>query len=812
VVLALWSGLPAALAFSLWLAGFVEAVPPTPDITASPEGFATEMFATDGTRLGGLLRGRRPHVSAAEMPSRLKVAFLAAEDDAFFEHRGFDMVAIARAALKNRAAGRVVEGGSTITQQLAKDRITRAKTYERKIAELLLARRIEATYSKSAILEAYLNEVYLGAGAYGVVAAAEIYFDKSLSELTWPEVALIAGMTHSPSQINPFRVPARARARRNTILDRLGAIGMLEPSELAALKEAPLGLRKDWYGDQDTAPYAVVDAREELTAEQGADMVAAGGFEVTLSISPVLQDKARGALSVGLRELDRRQGYRGPLAVIEPDRWGDLAGAAAAVYGVPADDVGAAAWTPEPERPYVALVQAVEASSVTVNLGGVSIPIAADGWSWAAPWDRTGKNNEGVLRDAREAFSPGDVVLVAHGTHTVWDHAPRDRKRGEEARRVTGWRIDQVPKVEGVVVSADLDTGYVRALQGGWDFDRSQFERVTAGCRQPGSVFKPIVYSRALEAGMTPATVLTDTPTRIEKAGGEVWAPKNADRDFQGFLLFRDAMARSRNLPTLEVFNYVGAHAVVDQAYRMGITTPMRPTEALSLGASCVKPWDMVKVYGTFARRGVRLEPTLIVSVLNRDGEVVEDHGAFTDASAPTAARLDRMIDHAFEPPTRALSEEVAYQMLHMLRAVVYAGTAYAATALGIPVAGKTGTTNAYDAWFVGFSASVVTAVWVGADGNERPLGGRESGGRVALPVWMATMRAATEGRKQGPIEGAPPDGIEMKRIDREYGLLSQPGEPGVDLPFRIGTAPEAEAPNRTFKGAAKVDRDSQGF
>lgn len=810
VVLVAWSTLPAGLAAALWLSTFVEAVPSTPDITRSPSGFATEMFATDGTRLGGLLRGRRPHVTYPEMPAKVKVAFLAAEDDAFFEHEGFDLVAIARAALRNRAAGRVVEGGSTITQQLAKDHITRSKTYERKIAELLLARRIEATFSKADILEAYLNEVYLGAGAYGVAAASEIYFDKHLVELTWPEAALIAGMTHSPSQINPFRVPDKALARRNQILERLGAVGMLSDDEVAAYKTAPLGLRTDWSGDTDTAPYAVVGVRQALIEEQGEEAVADGGYEVTLSISPALQDHARRSLSKGLRALDRRQGYRGPLATVEPDRWGDLVVAAAEVYDVSLDHPET--WEPEPDRPYVALVESVQPHQLTVNLGGRKLTIGRDGFFWAAPWDPDSKHNEQVLEDATTAFAPGDVVLVAHGTITVWDRPPHQRGRHDEPRSVTGWRIDQVPRVEGVVATADLDTGYVRALQGGWDFDRSEYDRVTAGCRQPGSVFKPIVYSRALEEGMTPATVLTDTPTKIEKSGGEVWAPKNADRDFQGYLLFRDALARSRNLPSLEVFNYVGAHAVVDQAYKLGITTRMRPTEALSLGASCVKPWDMLKVYGTFARRGFRFEPTVLVTVINRDGEVIEDRGAFADAAAPTLARLDRMIDHAFERPERALSDEVAYQMLHLLRAVVYAGTAYAASALGIPVAGKTGTTNAYDAWFVGFSASVVSAVWVGADGNDRPLGAQETGGRIALPVWMDLMRVALDGRRQGGLIGEQPDGIEIKRIDREFGLLSQQGEPGVDLPFQVGTAPAQEAPDRTFKGASKVDRESINF
>lgn len=806
LVLALWAPLPAGLVAGLWAADFAQRVPPTPDVSQPLAGHASSIWSTDRTRLGGLLRGRRPWVAYERIPARVKFAFLAAEDDAFFEHDGFDLIAIARAFLRNRAAGRVVEGGSTITQQLAKRYLGSEKKYERKIVELLLSRRIEATTSKDRILEAYLNEIYLGAGAYGVAAAAEIYFDKNLDELDWPEVAMIAAMTSSPSSWNPFRRPARAQERRRLILLRLSKLGVLTLDEAESMAKAPLDLRQSWDGDEDTAPYAAVEVREAMQRDLGDEVMAHGSVHVTLSLSPTLQRHGRRALDRGLRDLDRRQGYRGPLATLPAERWSELASAAAEVYGVPEHG----GWQPEPERPYVAVVTEVLPRSLEVQLAGRAITIPYEGAAWASPYARDTKDNEQVLEDMAGGFAHGDVVLVAWGTHTFWSAPPRQRR--EEPVQVTGWRVDQVPRVEGALVSAEIDTGYVRALVGGWDFDRSQYNRAIVGCRQPGSVFKPIVYSAALDKGMTPATLLTDAPVKVEKAGGEVWTPKNADNDFSGFLLMRDALARSRNLPSFQVFSHAGVAKVIERAKRLGITTPMAKTEALSLGASCVKPWDMVRVYGAFARQGVRMEPHLVLTMQRQDGEVLSDVGHFADPSAPTLARLDRLARAALSPPPRVLRPSTAYMMLSMLRAVVYAGTAYAATALGVQVAGKTGTTNAFDAWFIGFTRSLVTSVWVGADNNDRALGRRESGGRVALPVWMRYMGAALADRPQGALQGEPPEDVELHRIDRGSGFKVRPGEPGVDLPFRAGTAPTQFAPIRQERDAQRVDRISSEF
>ncbi len=805
VVLGLWLVMVGGLVAAVKMSSYVAFVPEAPDITKPLQGHASEIFATDGTRVGGLLRGRRPRVSAAKIAPRVRYAFLASEDDAFFMHGGFDLIAIARAWLRNRAAGRVVEGGSTITQQLAKRYLTTHKTYERKIIEVLLARRIEATWSKSQILESYLNEVYLGSGSHGVQAAAEIYFDKELSALTWPEAAMLAAVAPSPSEYSPYRNKARALERRRLVLRRMAALGTFSQEEAEAFAKEPLVLRQAWDGDADTSPYASVEVRERLRRDFGGKVMEEGGLEAVISVSPLLQAQAQRSLARGMGLLDRRQGYRGPLTQLDASQWPALDQAVARTYKIKDG------WEPEESRPYVGRVVSVSPKSMRVRVGPVVADVPFEGARWASEYERGSKKNEIWLTTLEETFAPGDVILVVYETYAFWDQRPGAR-RGREPRKVTGWRVDQAPKVEGVVLSTEIDTGYVRAMMGGWDFDRSQYNRAMHGCRQPGSVFKPIVYSRALEMGMTPATVLSDTPIKINKAGGEVWKPKNADNDFSGFLLMRDALARSRNLPSVEVFRYVGARNAAEQAYKLGITTQMTETEALSLGASCVKPWDLLRVYGSFARRGVRMEPQLLLSLRERGGEILEDHGHFADPSAPTLARLDRMVRVAWEPPKRVMNETHSYMLLQMLRAVVYAGTAYSATELGVPVAGKTGTTNAYDTWFVGFTQSLLTTVWVGSDGNDRPVGSRESGGRVALPVWKEYMRYALQDRPQGGITGAVPEGIEIKRIDRGLGLLSKPGEPGVDLPFVEGSAPELYAPDRKERAVERVDRLSTEF
>ncbi|MBH25116.1 MAG: hypothetical protein CMH57_11805 [Myxococcales bacterium] len=458
---------------------------------------------------------------------------------------------------------------------------------------------------------------------------------------------------------------------------------------------------------------------------------------------------------------------------------------------------------------------------MTVSVGGIEVSVPLHSARWAFPYDRTSKRNAAAeLTDLGHAFAPGDVIVVAYDTWTVRAPGETIRRRRKRKRRKddeplpthTGWRLDQLPRVEGMLLSTEIDTGYVRAAVGGWDFDRSQFNRAIHGCRQPGSVFKPIVYSRALERGLTPATVIADAPLKVLKEGGEVWAPKNADWKFSGHLLLRDALARSRNLPSVQVFNHIGAEEAARQAYRLGITTEMAVTEALSLGASCVKPWDLMRVYGTFARRGVRMEPRMLLTVEGPDGRIELDRGHFADASAPTMARLDRLIRSVLDSPERVLHEAHAYQMLHLLRAVVYAGTAGRASALGVPVAGKTGTTNAYDTWFVGFTGDILTSVWVGADDNDRPVGSGETGGRVALPIWLRYMKAAVHERPQQEILGEPPEMIEMHRVDRELGMASQDGEPGISLPFVRGTEPKQEAPDRNQKAALRVDDASTRF
>ncbi|MEO1268116.1 MAG: transglycosylase domain-containing protein, partial [Myxococcota bacterium] len=362
LVFLLWLPLPISIIATVALSTYMERVPPTPNLELMRHTPATTIVTTDRTRVGGLIRGREPYADHTDIPARVKFAFLAAEDDAFFEHSGFDMIAIARAFLRNQAAGRIVEGGSTLTQQLAKTIVSNEESYHRKIIEVFLARRIEARYTKSDILEVYLNHIYLGAGAYGVVAAAKIYFDKTLPELTWDEAALIAGITQSPTALNPFRHPERTLGRRRLILNRLVLLGVMSPDEANAAIARPLSLRTDWNGDEDTAPYAAVEARERLKQWYGNEVMESGGYRATLSLSPALQGHARYAVARGLRALDRRQGYRGPLAHIAHGHWDTFEHRVATIYGTQEDN-----WSPVPMRPYVGLVREVSPEQMRVS-------------------------------------------------------------------------------------------------------------------------------------------------------------------------------------------------------------------------------------------------------------------------------------------------------------------------------------------------------------------------------------------------------------------------------------------------------------
>ena len=778
-VVVIWLPIPLALSLAFYYGAMLDSVQASPLILEPPAGSATQVYTVDGTPIGGLVRGRAPWAGYNELPPLLVEAFLAAEDDDFFLHGGVDLRAIARAAIANFQSGSIQQGGSTITQQLAKVFVGQSRTYERKLIELLLSRRIEANYSKEDILEAYLNRIYLGAGAYGVRAAALMYFDQTLEGLSLAEVAVLAGIASAPSSFEPYDHPERARIRRNLVLDRMSALGFASAESARLAAAEPLVLRERGEVPERLLPFLTDQIRLDVRDEFGPDAWRHGGLRVVAATSLTQQRTAEAALLDGVEAIDHRQGYRGPLRSglsISREAFDELT----------------QRHFPEHQRRRPALVEAVEANAILVWSDGLQIELGPDSWRWASPFDVESEENAVEVESAIGLVTPGDVVLVSHSPE-----GPA--------------LLTQVPRLEGSLSAMDLDSGYLVAMAAGTDYDRSQFNRVTRACRQPGSTFKPVVFSRALDLGMTLATPLIDVPMQLFQGGIEIWRPRNADGNFHGDLLLRDALIRSRNLPTIRVYKRVGAYNVIERARSLGFTTPMESVDSLSLGASCVYPIDVTTAYGVFANGGYRNRPTSVVTVVSGRSELIADRGAFFDSSGEVSAILHRAYRDLSQIDYPVINPTTAYLITFVLRDVVRMGTGHAARELGHPAAGKTGTTNAFDAWFVGFTERLVTTVWVGTDRNSRPLGRGEHGSEVALPIWLDFMQKALDGVEQHSLTDPLPPGIHLIRVDVVTGLLAQEGAPGVWLPFREGTEPVefAMTPEQLdMRALDRVDRD----
>lgn len=765
------AGLGAAIAGFAAYVHFSRDLPALYDVEAYHPPGVTRFFARDGRLVAELTTERRTVIPLEQMPRALLEAFLAAEDQRFFDHGGVDVRGVIRAAVANWRAGRVVEGASTITQQLCKTLVGSERSVVRKIREAILARRLESRLTKLEILYLYLNQIYLGHGAYGVQAAAQLYFGKDASQLDLAESAMIAGLPPRPSTLNPVIDLPGAKGRQRYVLDRMVDEGFITKQQadqafaepLTILSEAP-----DLFGDQ--APYFSEHVRRELQAAYGGEALNREGFDVWLTMDLDWQRAAEQAVRRGLLSLGERQGYTGPLAHLEPAAIPAFRTKAAALYRGVTELL--------PGREYLALVGDVDRAGAKVAVGGLELPLPLAEMSFAAPYDEAAPVNGRRLADATRALRPGDVVLVSAGSDPGTA------------------RLAQEPKVQGALVSVAPRSGEVRAMVGGFDFDQSEYNRAFQGCRQPGSVFKPLVYSRALDMGYTLGTPLSDTPVSVFDAAHQLlWKPKNFEGEFHGDVLLYKALVRSMNIPAIKTIDYVGPDNAVAWARHLGISTPMYPDRSLVLGSSCVYPWDLVQAFSVFALRGQRPRPAFVSRVLTRRGEVLEDRTAFSDLHAPTPARADALLRAWREPRARVMDERTAYLTQVLLRGVVESGTATAAKKLGHPAGGKTGTTDAFDAWFVGFTEGLVTGVWVGSDRNTRKLGNGETGGHAALPIWLAFMRAALGETPQRDFTADPPPGIVFAQIDAETGKLAAQGRPSLNLPFKEGTVPVEAAP-----------------
>lgn len=783
----------------------------------------SDVVSGDDQLLGEFYNERRRVVPYERMPKKLVQAFIAAEDERFFDHFGLDVTGIARAAIKNFLAGRKKGGGSTLTQQTAKailmstwgyERATE-KTYKRKIYEAILAIRLEKRFSKEEILHLYLNQVFLGHHSYGVQAAAENYFRKNVWDLTLPEIALLAGLPQAPSRYSPFRFPERAKERRRYVLRRMVEAGMITQVDHDSAIDVDVKVHPVEDVFRETAPYVTEHVRRDVVARYGNERLLNDGLRIYTTVDRDLEREAIAATLKGIIEADKRQGYRGPLMKLEPktdakvwtDRYRKALADEIGGFRKLQQQKGAAPESVEElaAETWVGVVSVVTKTSATVGIGtAIEGTIPLDLIRWARKPNSEQHFRYVQLDSVEKALEVGDVVLVRAATQEEIRGLPKRPEQGSLTLM-----LEQEAKLQGALVSIDPRSGYIVAMIGGYDFNKSEFNRAFQACRQPGSSFKPLVYSAALEKlGWTPATLLLDAPLVFDDPENATrWKPSNYDRNFKGDVTLREAVINSMNLPAVRTLEAVGAREAAKWSNHLGISAQLNEDLSLALGSSCVTLWDLTHVYGVFNQHGRKVKSTFLRRVVDRDGRVLEDHSAFYDPWTDLRSRISAGYAQLFEEREQLIDETTAFVTTHLLEQVCRVGTAASARRLGRNVAGKTGTTNdQFDAWFVGYSPELVTGVWVGYDTYETPMGRYETGGRTALPIWIDFMGAALKGRPNS--EFSAPEGIVWVNMDPSTGKLAREGAlNSVRVAFKAGTEPtetlgEPMAPsNESFFG-----------
>ncbi|WP_266220967.1 penicillin-binding protein 1A [Paraliomyxa miuraensis] len=726
----------------------------------------TQIYSADGAVLAQVAREHRSYARYEDVPEPLVQAFLAAEDRRFFEHGGLDHRGLARALLANLRSGTIRQGGSTITQQVAKGFLTQEQTITRKIREAILSVRMESRLPKERILEVYLNKIFLGHGAYGVAAAASRYFGKPLPELTLAEHALIAGLARAPSRYSPLADPERAKERRGVVLQDMVEAGYITAAQRDAADAEPIVLA----GDQPDpfrvrAPYYAEHVRQTVLETLGEEALLTQGLRIETPLELSLQARAAIEVDRALRRLDNRQGWRGPVAQLrrEPARQ-ELRRRLRQEYGDAVLD--------DELRWYLGIVTKVNKFNAWVDVGAKEAVLPLRHMAWASRYNRNSGVNELQLDDVRKALEEGDVIWVQR----VSD--PRGGPPDPERPELTMVLLGQLPRVEAALYTVDHQTGDVVVMQGGRDYDRSQFNRCTQACRQPGSVFKAIYYALALDSpryGMD--TILEDKP--YEPEPGEVWDPQNLHGTLSGQVLLRNAFIHSLNLPSIRLFSKLGADEVVKWSRRLGFSTEFIADRALSLGASCVRIDELTRAFGVFVRGGRSWQPHAIRRVVDKRGVVVLDQRHPWDEGMDVAGRLDALGRLATEPPTQIVDARTAFLITKMMRDVVTSGIGRYATKIGVPAGGKSGTAskrqNTTDTWFVGFTARYVTAAWMGDDEYERSMGDEEASYTTATPMWTGFMEAIVEGiphPDQLPV--GKPEGVVSKVVEFETGMVKQ--------------------------------------
>src|SRR5690348_16496008 len=747
----------------------------------------TRVHASDGSLLAEYARERRLYLPIQAVPKLVTNAFVSAEDKNFWQHGGLDFGGILRAGLlyaQNFGSSRRPQGASTITQQVAKNfLLTNEVSFNRKIKEALLALKIERTYSKEKILELYLNEIYLGLGAYGVAAASLLYFDKSVHELSIAEAAYLAALPKGPSLMHPFRQRERALERRNWVIDRMVENGYVKLQDGEKAKKEPLNVVSRPPGGQIfSAEYFAEDVRREIFDKYGEKGLYEGGLSVRTTLDPKMQVMARKAFADGLVQYDEQQGYRGPVNRIDvAGDWGlklaeikalaDIGWKLAVVLET--SDQAARIGLQPGREPGGAVLREREAGIVTVE--GARTAKAA---------------SRKTPVKVSQVLSPGDVVYVE----------PLAGKEGQ-------FRLRQVPEVSGAMVVMDPWTGRVLALVGGFSYDQSQFDRATQAMRQPGSSFKPFVYAAALDNGYTPSSVVLDAPLSIEQGPGQAaWSPENYEGKFYGPSTLRFGLEHSRNVMTVRLAQDIGMPMIADYAKRFGVYDNLPPYLSFSLGAGETTVLRMTAAYSMFANGGHKVAPTLIDRIQDRYGKTIYRHDEREcrgcDATKWENQAEPTLVNHHDEV---VLDPMTAYQITELMEGVVQRGTGYVVHEVGKPIAGKTGTTNdEKDAWFMSFTPNLAVGVYMGYD-KPKHLGRGATGGHLAAPIARDFYKMALADKPGVPFP--PPPGIKLIRVDPKTGLRASPGQPAILEAFKPGSGPPD-----SFAGIAPVAVDEQPY
>jgi len=780
----LWSGLAIFCGLLLSLSGaFLYLSPNLPSVDALRSiqlQIPLRVYSSDEKLIAEFGEMRRSPIRFDEIPKDFIHALLAAEDDNFANHYGVELTSLMRAATQILKSGQIQTGGSTITMQVAKNYfLTSERSFSRKINEILLALQIERELSKDEILELYVNKIYLGNRAYGIEAAAHVYYGKSIKDLSLAQMAMIAGLPKAPSAFNPLVNPTRSKERRDWILGRMRRLGTIDQARYEEALAEPVDAKYHFAAPELNAAYIAEMARAEMVGRYGSDAYTEG-YRVYTTITSERQLAANAALDTGLIEYDQRHGYRGPEARLEGrsrEEWLTELGKRRAVSGM-----------------LPAVVTQVENSGIMVLLrDGTEQPVTWDSMKWARPHLGTNSLGPRPQRPA-DVVKPGDVIRV--------------RQQDESLL------FSQIPAAQAALVSLDPQDGSIEALVGGFSFDQSSYNRAVQAKRQPGSSFKPFIYSAALDAGFTAASMVNDAPIVFTEQGMDrVWRPKNDNNTFLGPIRMREALYKSRNLVSIRMLQTIGIDYAIDYITRFGFNRQDLPRNlSLALGTATLTPMEIATGWTTFANGGHKIQPYLIERIEDREGKVIfQANPPRVGVTEQPSAKAETVGQHAAadapdaQTPIAAeqvIDERTAYIMTSMLQDVIKKGTGRRALAMNRgDLAGKTGTTNdSIDSWFSGYNADFVTTVWAGFD-QPQSLGRNEYGGTVALPIWMHYMSAVLEGRPEHlPPE---PDGITTLRIDPVSGRAASPGTP--DAYFELFKYEDSPPSMGEFDGGLQI-------